>query len=168
MIDLPANMDLSPGSAGKATPRRHHHFHRHAHEHNLTRRQFLKAGFALAGAAAGAGLLQGTSLAARRGTGIPPQVAGFSPALKDTFGVEIPFFLPVEIDPFTAAPGSVSPPTTIWDFNGFVGMVEADGVSNPAHTSDDEPRRWACDIRFMKGVFVDREGNTQRGAFGFF
>lgn len=165
MIGIPSNVNLSSGDAAEAQPSRHHHFHRHAHQHNLTRRQFLQAGLALAGVTAGAGLLQRTALAAPPGTGIPKQVEGFSPLLLEMLGIEVPFFLPVEIDPFSGSPDGVRPPITIWDFNGSVGMVEADGVS--ANNSDGIARRWACDIRFMKGVFVDREGRTQRGAFSF-
>lgn len=168
MIRLPANEELPDGTPQAQTDSRHRALHRHAHAHNLTRRQFLQAGFALFGAGVGAGMLHRTATAAKPGTGIPRQIPGFSPALQSAFGLQIPFFLPAEVDPFTGSPDSVETPTTIWDFNGAVGLVEADGVSDPAHNTDGVARRWACDVRFMKGVFVDRSGRTQRGAFAFF
>ena len=143
------------------------HRHRH-HHHLLTRRQLLQMSAAFAGTAAGLHFLRGTALAAKPGTGIPKQLPDFSPPLTDMFGVEIPFFLPIEVDPFTTDPGAVATPTTIWDFNGTLGLIEADGVSDAAHNSDDMSRRWACDVRFMNGVFVDQAGRTQRGSFAFF
>lgn len=168
MIGIPANADLSSRKVGKPTASRHQDFHRQAHEGHLTRRQFLKSGLALFGAAAGASVLRHTGLAAKPGAGIPKQIPDFSVPLAEAFGVEIPFLLPAEVDPFTISPDAVKTPTTIWDFNGSVGLVEADGVSDPAQNTDGVARRWACDVRFMRGVFVDREGRTQRGAFAFF
>jgi hypothetical protein len=61
----------------------------------------------------------------------------------------------------------VANPTTIWDFNGFLGLIGADGVSDPDHTSDGMARRWECAVRFMTGVFRDRSGRTQQGTFCF-
>ena len=168
MIGIPSNGELPPGTLQKRKISRHQALHRQADTHNLTRRQFLQGGVALFGAAVGAGVLRRTALGATPGAGIPRQIPGFSPALRDVFGLEIPFFLPAEVDPFTGDPDSVETPTTIWDFNGAVGLVEADGVSHPAHNTDGVARRWASDVRFMKGVFVDRAGRTRRGAFAFF
>jgi hypothetical protein len=75
--------------------------------------------------------------------------------------------LPAEVDPFTGAFDPVANPTTIWDFNGALGLIEADGVSDRSHNSDDMARRWACDVRFMTGVFRDRAARTQQGTFCF-
>jgi hypothetical protein len=109
----------------------------------------------------------GAALAAKPGSGLPKQIPGFSPLLEDEFGLEIPFFLDLEVDPFTSDVGSVANPTTIWDFNGFLGLIGADGVSDPDHTSDGMARRWECAVRFMTGVFRDRSGRTQQGTFCF-
>jgi hypothetical protein len=79
----------------------------------------------------------------------------------------IPFFLPFEVDPFAdAAPSPLGDPLLIDDFNGFFGMIEADGVSD--NNSEGVDRRWGCDVRFMSGVFVDRHGRRQHGTFAFF
>ena len=144
-----------------------HLFHHHGY-HRWSRRQFLQASSLLLGAvAAGFPWGGGTALAAPPGSGIPSQLPDGSPVLHDVFGIEIPFFLPPEVDPFTAAFDPVANPTTIWDFNGTLGLIEANGVSDPNHSSDAVARLWACDVRFMTGVFRDRGGRTQQGTFCF-
>jgi hypothetical protein len=144
-----------------------HLLHHHGHQ-RWSRRQFLQASSLLVGAvAAGFPWGGGTALATKPGSGLPSQLPDFSPLLKDELGLEIPFFLPAEVDPFTSDVDSVANPTTIWDFNGSLGLIEADGVSDPNHNSDGVARRWACDVRFMTGVFRDRAGRTQQGTFCF-
>ena len=144
-------------------------FHHHIHYQPWSRRHFLQASGLLVGAvAAGFPWGGGTALAAKPGSGIPSQLPDFSPILQPIFGVEIPFFLPIEVDPFAGAFDPVANPATIWDFNGFLGLIEADGVNDPNNSSDGMARRWAGDVRFMTGVFRDRDGRTQRGTFGFF
>ena len=143
---------------------RHQQLHLEADRRGWTRRQFLQMGAAVV-AAGGATVLSRTALAAPPGSGLPEQIPYHSPFLEDALGLQIPFFLPAEVDPFSGGNGI---PTTIHNFNGFLGLVEADGVSNPDNTADDEPRLWACDVRFMKGVFVNRSGHKQPGAFAFF
>jgi hypothetical protein len=141
----------------------HHHGH-----HRWSRRQFLQASGLLVGAVA-TGFPWGPrrALATKAAPGLPKQIPGFSPLLKDEFDLEIPFFLDLEVDPFTAAFDPVANPTTIWDFNGFLGLIGADGVSDPDHASDGMARRWECAVRFMTGVFRDRAGRTQQGTFCF-
>lgn len=167
------NSDAIP-SRGRRRDRgtgRHRNFYGHAHHHHrLSRRQFVKVGAALIGATAvysmlGDGMRDATALAAPPGSGLPTQIPGFSPLLAADTGLEIPFFLPIEIDPFDPT-FDEQDPSTITDFNGFIGVVEADGVSN--NNSEGVDRRWACDVRFMHGVFRDREGRSQPGTFGFF
>jgi hypothetical protein len=137
--------------AGVVGPPHHHHHHAHL----WSRRGFLQAGGMLVGAAVSMTLLSGTARAAPRGTGIPSPVPG-----------DFPFFPPSAVDPFAAAPPSpLADPSTINDFNGVFGLIEADGVSD--NNSDGVDRRWACDVRFMSGVFVDRQGRHQGGTFAF-
>jgi hypothetical protein len=149
--------------AGVSMPQllRHHGCH-----HQWSRRQFLQASGLLVGAvAAGFPWGGGRPLAAPPGSGFPSQLPDFSPVMYDFFGLEIPWFTPDEVDPFTDAFDPVVTPTTIWDFNGSLGLIDADGVSE--HNSDGVARRWACDVRFMTGVFRDRAGRTQQGTFCF-
>jgi hypothetical protein len=149
---------------GMSTP---HLFHHHGH-HQWSRRRFLQASGLLLGAVAvGFPRGGGTVLAAPPGSGIPSQLPDFSPVISDFFGLEIPWFTPAEIDPFTGVFDPVANPTTIWDFNGSLGLIDADGVSDPDHNTDGTARRWACDVRFMTGVFRDRAGRIQRGTFCF-
>jgi hypothetical protein len=146
----------------------HHLLHHHDH-HSWSRRRFLQVGGLLVGAvAAGLPWGGGTALAAKPGSGIPSQLPDFSPVLQGVFGIEIPFFLPIETDPFAGGFDPVANPATIWDFNGSLGLIDAAGVSDPNNNSDGVARRWACDVRFMQGVFRDRAGRTQPGAVGFF
>jgi hypothetical protein len=144
-----------------------HLLQRHGH-HEWSRRQFLHAGGLLLGTlAAGLTLGQERVLAAPSGCGTPSQLPDFSPVMYDFFGLEVPWFTPAEVDPFTGVFDPVANPTTIWDFNGSFGLIDADGVSDPDHDSEGVARRWACDVRFMSGVFRDRAGRTQQGTFCF-
>jgi len=88
----------------------------------------------------------------------------YSPIISPNVGLDIPFFLPSEDDPFAGNSDPVADPSTIWGFNGRIGLIDANGV---AQEEDGTPRRWNADIRFMKGVFIDRQGNKKRGAFSF-
>ena len=106
------------------------------------------------------------ALAAKPGSGVPTQLDSYSPILLEATGLQIPFWLPIEIDPFGGSIESLGDPSTFIDFNGNIGMIEADGVS--ANNSEGVDRRWAADIRYMAGVYRDRHGRAQRGAFGFF
>jgi hypothetical protein len=145
-----------------------HLFHHHGH-HLWSRRQFLQASGLLLGAvAAGFPWGEGTAFAAKPGSGLPSQLPDGSQALEDALGIPIPFFRPIEVNPFTAAFNPVANPTTIWDFNGALGLIAAHGVSDPNHNSDSVARFWNCDVRFMTGEFRDRDGHTQQGTFCFF
>jgi hypothetical protein len=144
-----------------------HLCHHHGH-HGWSRRQFLQAsGLFLGGVAADFPWGSGTAIAAKPESGLPKQIHGFSPLLKEEFNLEIPFFLAPEVDPFTNGVDSVETPTTIWDFNGTLGLIEADGVSDADQNSDGVARHWGCDVRFMTGVFRDRTGRIQQGTFCF-
>jgi hypothetical protein len=140
----------------------------HSHHQPLSRRRFILTSGLFVGAVAsdvpgGAG----TALAAQRKSELPSQLADFSPILQGIFGIEIPAHLPIEVDPFAGTVEPVANPSMIRDFDGALGLIEANGVSDPTNNSDGVPRRWACDVRFMAGVFQSRDGRTQRGTFGF-
>jgi hypothetical protein len=143
-------------------------FHHHGH-HQWSRRQFLQASSLLLGAvAAGFPWGGGTALAAKPASGIPSQLPDGSQVLEDSSGLPIPLFRPIEVNPFAGVFDPVANPTTIWDFNGALGLIAAHGVSDPDHNSDGVARFWNCDVRFMRGVFRDRGGHTQQGTFCFF
>jgi hypothetical protein len=148
---LRASAEKRPRGGVDGPPRHHHH-----HAHLWSRRRFLQTGGMLIGAAVSITALGGTARAAPPGTGIPSPVPG-----------DFPFFPPSAVDPFADdAPSPLADPLLINDFNGVFGLIEADGVSD--NNSDEVDRRWACDVRFMSGVFVDRQGRHQPGTFAFF
>jgi hypothetical protein len=136
----------------------------HTH-HGLNRRGFVKYGGAVALGVMAAGTVS-LPAGAQPSSSTPKQLAGYSPVLASLGLGEVPFFLPVEIDPFGGLPaGGPFSPSTIEDFNGEIGVVEIDGIT--ANNSDEIPRRWAADIRFMDGVYRDRQNRVRRGAFTF-
>jgi hypothetical protein len=140
----------------------------HPGHHHWSRRQFLQAsGLLLGAAAAGSPWGGGTALGAKPRSGIPSQLPDGSQDLEDFFGIPIPLFRPVEVNPFAGVFNPVSNPTTIWDFNGALGLIAANGVSDPDQNSDGVARFWNCNVRFMTGVFRDRGGHTQTGTFCF-
>ena len=153
---------------GRSPGRENGSLHRQPGGPLWTRRRLLKTAGSVAGAAAIIPAFAGRALAAKPGTGIPSQLEGFSPTIEALFGVQLPLFLPADADPFNPILDPPGDPATITDFNGFLGLIEADGVGAPDQNTDGVERRWAADVRFMLGVFRDREGRAQRGAFGFF
>jgi hypothetical protein len=59
-------------------------------------------------------------------------------------------------------------PITITDFNGFVGLAYISGMVTETNTKTGKSRRLpflSADMRFMQGVFRDKEGRVQQGAF---
>jgi hypothetical protein len=53
-------------------------------------------------------------------------------------------------------------PSSITDFNGFVGVVRVDGTGTDG---DGNPLLWEVDLRFMKGVYRGVDGDLHQGAF---
>ena len=123
----------------------------------LSRRQVLVRGAAVAGGLAGFGLLE-PALALARGHGTPNPIPG---GLDESFA-------PVPSDPFihVLAPG-LGPQlemATITDFNGVIGATEIRGT---ALGSDGSTWDFDTDMRFMQGTYVDRSGQERKGSFGF-
>jgi hypothetical protein len=55
-------------------------------------------------------------------------------------------------------------PSSITDFNGFVGVAEVQGTGK---TNTGETLLFDTDMRFMSGVYVGVDGAVHKGAFGF-
>jgi len=152
--------------------------HRHRHtspplgqasvwQQTLSRRQFTRtaAGTAVMGATLGAGGWR-PRLAHARQPHEPIPIPGGSPALQDNFRQTFHVFGPgpagMSLDPIDAEPA------TITDFNGFVGLAYLDGTVRQINTTTGEIRTLpflSTDMRFMKGVFRDTEGQLRQGAF---
>jgi hypothetical protein len=117
----------------------------------VSRRQFLRT-------AGGAGLVLGSALC------LPKRV--FAGRLDDLtpnpipipfvrFGHTFHFVLPGPAD-------QGHEPSTITDFNGFIGV--ANGTGN---ATDGSGNTFGCDMRFMKGEYIDVSGKHHQGAFAF-
>ena len=150
--------------------------HRQDHSHRghaprgrgtLSRRQFAAtaAGAAVVGATLGAGVWR-PRLAQARQSPEPVPIPGGSPFLQNAFGQTFHVFGPgpagMSIDPIDAEPA------TITDFSGFVGLAYLNGTVRKINTTTGEIRTLPflnTDMRFMKGVFCDTEGQLRQGAF---
>ena len=149
-------------------PNAHHHSHRHpghAHvwHHAMSRRQFIRtaAGAATLGTALGAGLWRPEQAKAHQAHE-PVPIPGGTPVFDGDFHVFGPGF-----------PGFDSPdaePSTITDFNGFLGLAYISGEVTRTNTATGEVRTLPFmnnDMRFMKGEFRGTDGRMHHGAFAF-
>ncbi len=59
-------------------------------------------------------------------------------------------------------------PSTITDFNGFVGVAQVQGAGVATYPDDSvEQLLYDTDMRFMSGVYVGQDGAVYKGTFGF-
>lgn len=132
-----------------------------ARQRTWSRRQFVRtaAGTAMVGASVGAGLWQ-PRLALAHNNHEPVHIPGGTPLLGGAFHV----FGPGTIDPVDAEPSSIT------DFNGFVGIGFISGTVTRTNTKTGEVRTLPflnSDMRFMQGVFRGTDGQVHQGTFGF-
>jgi hypothetical protein len=128
----------------------------------FSRRQFARraAGAAVFGAALGSGWWR-SGLAGEKGPLVPVPIPGGTPALGGDFHL----FGPTpdgSFDPIDAEP------STITNFNGFLGLAYISGMVTQTNTSTGEVLRLPfvdSDMRFMKGNFRGADGRVQQGAF---
>jgi len=145
--------------------------HQHFAERLLNRRGFLeKTGLTL-GALAGSGLLTGVSRSAvlnspglSSGTGRKSTTSATPlpiPGGLQLLGPAGPLF-------HLFLPATGAEPSTITDFNGFVGWAAVGGTGT--HTPVGEAPShlpFESDVRFMLGEFVGADGRNHHGAFAF-
>jgi len=127
----------------------------------LSRRQFLRAaaGATVLGVGLGVGLWRPRLIAALA-NGSPVPIPGGTPVVGGAFHV----FGPGIIDPADAEP------STITDFNGFVGLTYVSGTVRRKNMKTGEVRILPfveSDMRFMTGEFRGTDGQTHQGTFGF-
>jgi hypothetical protein len=121
----------------------------------ISRRQMLRRGAIATGAVAGLSLLDVAPALAATGRQPRPIPGGFDAN-----------FNPVPTNPFI----HVLPPaygfemSTITDFHGEVVAGEVQGT---AHGSNGATHTFDCDMRFMRGEYVGRDGRRRNGTFGF-
>ena len=59
-------------------------------------------------------------------------------------------------------------PSSITDFNGFVGVADVQGTGRATNPDGSvEELLFDTDMRFMTGVYVSQDGAVHKGAFGF-
>jgi len=126
----------------------------HHARHALSRGAFMGSMASAAGVAMGVSLLPTSVLAAKPTSSAPKPTAN----VTNVFGTDfhVTFFGP-SVDP-----------SSIGDFNGFVGVAQVQGTgtaTNPDRST--ETLLFDTDMRFMSGVYVGQDGAVHKGAFGF-
>lgn len=131
----------------------HSHFWERA---MLSRRQFMMTAAGATGAILSSGLwMPGLALA---DGAAPIPIPGGTPILGP--GTEVFHVFP---------PIHGVEPSTIFDFNGFVGLAHMQGTGTGTNTGTgtSTPLLFDVDNRFMKGVYVGVDGKKHHGTFGF-
>jgi hypothetical protein len=126
----------------------------HHVRHALSRRSFMGSMAGVAGAALGTGLFPVNALAAKPLNSTPKPTAQRTTLNGVTFALS--FFGP-GVDP-----------SSIGDFNGFVGVADVRGTgtaTNPDGST--ETLLYDTDMRFMSGVYVGVDEAVHKGTFGF-
>lgn len=140
--DLVAAAAMSPPRYG------HDHFWSRA----LSRRGFIAVGAGAAGAVALRPLFPFVAL------------AGGGPEPKPIPGGSIP----PPAGPHVWLPQRGLEPSTIFDFDGTVALADVWGSGEAHQDALSFPANFNADMRFMTGTYVDLDGVTREGTFGFF
>ena len=127
----------------------------------LSRRRFLTTAVGATGALFASGLW--TPAIAGPGSGDPNPIPHLTPTPFGGFH----FFFPDPVEGVDANHGH--DPSTITDFNGFIGQAELflTGTGTDTNTGATAPYKFHTDMRFMKGEFVGTDGRKHHGAFAF-
>ncbi len=123
--------------------------HSHLSHPVLSRRRFLGTTAGAAGAALTAGLWLPVVANDAAPRPIPGGIQPFGP------GTEV-FHL------FLPGPGVE--PSSITDFRGTIGVAAVQGKGT---SSDGRSWLYDTDLRFMRGVFIGKDGEEHQGTFGF-
>jgi hypothetical protein len=128
----------------------------HHARHIVSRRAILGGAAAAAGASLGSGLLWPAAGSAAPGLALPAPKPTTATTTVNGVAFHFDFFGP-GVDP-----------SSITDFNGFVGVADVRGkgtATNPDGST--ETLLFDTDMRFMKGVYVGVDGAVHHGTFGF-
>ena len=139
--------------------------HRHFAQRLLNRRSFLEKSGITLGALAASGMLPELARAAALKTHGHNSTTAATPLPipggLQLLGPDGPLF-----HIFLPAPGVE--PSTITDFNGFVGWAAVGGMGTHTVTGQaPEHIPFEADVRFMRGEFVGADGRNHHGAFAF-
>jgi len=128
---------------------------RHAHDPLVSRRRFIGGAATALGTVLGASVLRpGAALAVKTRNAAPNPIPGGTNVGGQLFHFN--FF------------GPGLEPASITDFNGFVGVADVQGTgtaTNPDGST--ETLLYDTDVRFMKGVYIGKDGAVHKGTFGF-
>jgi hypothetical protein len=128
--------------------------HTHFWEHALSRRQFIRTAAGTTGLVLSSGLWRPTlAHASSSGCVEPKPIPGEFPP-----GSGLHAFLPSDVL------GQITEPSTITDFNGFIGQAHVQGTGKD---NTDPPLLFDADVWFMQGVFIGVDGRHHQGTFGF-
>jgi hypothetical protein len=129
----------------------------HYARHGLSRRAFIGGAAAATGATLGSGLLSpAAGLAGSHSHPAPRPTTG----VTTIEGVDFHFTI--------FGPGVDLDPSSITDFKGLAGVAQVQGTETARNPNGSvETLLFDTDMRFMKGVYVGKDGAVHRGAFGF-
>ena len=127
----------------------------HAAHRLVSRRAFMGGAAGLTAAALGASVLRAPAAWAKSGSVVVP---------KPTTNVLSLGGLDFHLTSF----GPGMDPSSITDFNGFVGVADVQGTGTATNADgSQEPLFLDTDMRFMDGQFVGVDGKVHQGVFGF-
>lgn len=160
------NLERIAAGASSAVPS--YRPHRHFAERLLNRRAFLeKTGLSM-GVLAGAGLLGPSRLSAAPALPLGPRRDGAIAATPSPIPGGLQLLGPSGPLFHLFLPATGTEPSTIGNFNGFVGWAAVGGTGT--HTPAGEAPQhlpFESDMRFMSGEFIGADGRNHHGAFAF-
>jgi hypothetical protein len=133
----------------------------HHTQHRLSRRGFMGGAAAMTAGLLGTGML---SPARAFGAGQALRGKGNTSAPKPTTNISSLNGVDFHLTFF----GPGLDPSSITDFNGFVGVADVQGTGLATKPDGStETLLFDTDMRFMSGVYVGQDGAVHKGAFGF-
>jgi len=136
--------------------------HRHFAQRLLNRRSFLEK--------------SGLTLSVLAASGLVPELSRAS-TLRELGGTTTATPVPIPGGLQLLGPGGPlfhvflpaagAEPSTITNFNGFIGWAAVGGMGTHTVASQSQHLPFDSDMRFMKGEFVGADGRNHHGAFAF-
>jgi len=164
------NLQLFRGKPATSTGAVPYRGHKHFAQRLLNRRGFLERAGLSVGAVAGVGLLGRAASVPAFGSVAPAANQGRNsttvvdpqpiPGGLELLGPGTPLF-------HVFLPGSGAEPSTITDFNGFIGWAAVGGQGTHTSGGVSSHLPFESDMRFMIGEYVGVDGKHHHGAFAF-
>ena len=151
-------------SIGPPKSGQHYAGHTHFWERALSRGQFIGTAAGVTGAALSSGLwMPGLAHAEKSMPATPKPIPDFFVPFPGSQQVHLnlPQNVIVTRNGMTTI---AADPSTMTDFNGFVGLANVDGTGTDGNGN---PLFFDVDMRFMKGRYVGVDGKRYHATFGF-